>query len=371
MRPVTYWYASTAVGMAAVISYVATDAPQREKEQHIAALIAQLDHEEFATREAARTQLEQHGEAAHPQLRTAVREGSAETRWRAQAVLLQPARTSVATGMKLALIKPGAFAMGSHPADTNRRGDETLHSVRITRPFYLGVMEVTQAEYQKVMDHNPSWFAPKAGGEAAVRGFDTATFPVERVSWFDALAFCNALSERDAYEPHYRLDDVERKDKSIVRAKVTVLGGTGYRLPSEAEWEFACRAGTETPFHYGGESYGRSANAKGASVAGGYGGEIKGQNLGRATRCGSYPPNAWGLWDMHGNVGEWCFDWYDNGYYAASPRVNPTGPETGAQRVWRGGSWLLEERSCRAASRNWYPPEEAKEFLGFRVARDP
>ncbi|HQU45660.1 MAG TPA: SUMF1/EgtB/PvdO family nonheme iron enzyme, partial [Pirellulales bacterium] len=219
-------------------------------------------------------------------------------------------------GMKLRLIPAGRFWMGSPESEVERGGGERRHQVRITRPFYLGVYEVTQAEYKRVMGDNPSDFS--SGGKAAVlvSGLDTRRFPVENVSWDDATDFCEKLSDRAG----------ER------------AAGRRYRLPTEAEWEYACRAGTTTPFHFGGELSGRGANCNGNYP---YGTSVKGPYLGRTTTVGSYRDraNAFGLYDMHGNVWEWCADWYDSKYYDDSAADDPQGPAAGSFRVIRGGGW--------------------------------
>jgi formylglycine-generating enzyme required for sulfatase activity len=271
------------------------------------------------------------------------------------------------------LLKAGEFRMGSPENEPSRNKDETWHPVSISRPFYLGVYEVTQEEYKQVMNAEPSSFAPLGKRGADVRGMETDKFPVEGVSWFRAIEFCNRLSKLDSFRPYYKIDLEKQDGDNILAAKVTILGGYGYRLPTEAEWEYACRAGTQTPYHFGNSSNGSLANTRGVVIAaGGYGGDIKGPNLARTTKVGSYSAiNAWGLFDMHGNVGEWCWDLYDKDYYAGSPRKDPSGPATGNQRVIRGGSWLVTETNCRSASRFWQTPDEAKDFVGFRVARNP
>jgi formylglycine-generating enzyme required for sulfatase activity len=250
-------------------------------------------------------------------------------------------------GMNLALIPAGELLMGS-PVDEAKREDVEgpQHGVQITRPFYIGVYEVTQAEYQRVMNKNPSFYSRTGGGKSWVRGLDTDRFPVESVSWQDATAFCDALSALPE------------------EAKA----GRKYRLPTEAEWEYACRAGTTGPFHYGPSLSSSQANFKGSIP---YGGDVKGRFIGHPTPVGSYQPNAFGLFDMHGNVWEWCQDWYGSEYYAGSPSDDPRGPTSGSRRVMRGGGWGVSAMLCRSAHRN--AKVEPIDYLyssGFRVVMD-
>jgi formylglycine-generating enzyme required for sulfatase activity len=247
-------------------------------------------------------------------------------------------------GMRLARIPAGKFRMGSPADEPERDPEEVLHEVAITRPFYLGVYEVTQAQYQRLMGKNPAFFNMQRGG-----GPD---HPVEQVRWAEAVEFCNRLSNLAE----------ERK------------AGRAYRLPTEAEWEYACRAGTGTPFHAGKGLSSTQANFNGKYP---YGEAAAGPYLGKTAKVGSYAPNAWGLYDMHGNVAEWCSDWYDPDYYKNSPKGDPTGPPKGVQstgykdqffRVARGGCWLDEGRGCRAAYRFRFQPSEPYRLLGFRVA---
>jgi formylglycine-generating enzyme required for sulfatase activity len=367
----TNWLITGSLLLAAGLPLALPRAASEAEDPQVKALIERLDHEEFAERERASDELERLGEQALPGLRQALESDVFEIRWRAQRLLLAPSRKSKATGLALVLIRAGEFQMGSPDNEDGRRHDERQHRTRISRPFYVGAYEVTQEEYRHVMKTSPSWFAKTGGGSARVGDVDTARFPVERVSWFDAATFCNELSRLDHFEPYYVLEEVVREGETITSAEVTIAGGHGYRLPTEAEWEFACRAGTATPFHFGSASNGHGANLKGVTIMGGYGGVIKGPNLERTTVVGSYQPNAWGLFDMHGNVAEWCGDWYGRDYYSDAPTGDPPGPREGQQRVQRGGSWLVGEASCRSASRIGQPPGERKDFAGFRVARDP
>ena len=191
----------------------------------------------------------------------------------------------------------------------------------------MGATEVTQAQWQKVMGSKPSFFK---GDE----------LPVEQISWDGAVDFCKRLSEMPE----------EKK------------AGRKYRLPTEAEWEYACRAGTTTPFHFGSQLNGRQANCDGTLP---YGTDTKGPDLEKTSPIGTYPANAWGLYDMHGNVWEWCSDW--SGEYPTGSVTDPIGPATGSLRVFRGGCWIKDAVLCRSAYRNGDVPP-IRRFLGFRVA---
>jgi formylglycine-generating enzyme required for sulfatase activity len=247
-------------------------------------------------------------------------------------------------GMKLALIPAGKFLMGSPATESDRDPEELQHEVVISRPFYLGVYEVTQSQFEKLMGKAPSFFGAKKGG-----GPD---YPVEQVNFNQALEFCRRLSNMAE----------ERK------------AGRVYRLPTEAEWEYACRAGTATPFQCGNSLSAKQANFNGNYP---YGEGPGGPFLRKPVKVGSYPPNAWGLHDMHGNVAEWCSDWYDPDYYKTSPKQDPTGPAKGVVstgfhgqffRVVRGGCWLDEGRGCRSAYRMRFQPTEPYRLIGLRVA---
>jgi formylglycine-generating enzyme required for sulfatase activity len=236
--------------------------------------------------------------------------------------------------------------MGS-PADEKGRNSwetafdaEAHHGVTLPRPFYLGKYEVTQGQYEAALgkDHNRSSFSPLGKGKDVVKGMATGRFPVEQVSWDDALRFCDVASTR---------------------------AGRKLTLPTEAEWEYACRAGTETAFHFGSMCDGTQANCKGGLP---YGTDRKGPDLQRTCEVGSYPPNAWGLCDMHGNVMEWCRDWY--GPYAGLPTTDPEPRDKAASetRAIRGGSWYDAARNCRAAYRGRDIPSGTHDGVGFRVA---
>ncbi|MFO0846772.1 MAG: SUMF1/EgtB/PvdO family nonheme iron enzyme [Gemmataceae bacterium] len=252
-------------------------------------------------------------------------------------------------GMRFALIPAGEFWMGSPPDEEGRFADEgPVHRVELTWPFYLGVFPVTQAEYRVVTGTAPSHFCPGGGGREQVEGLDTDRFPVEMVNWDLGHLFCLRLSELPQ----------ERR------------AGRRYRLPTEAEWEYACRAGLSFagPFHQGATLSSRQANFNGREEP--YGGAAEGPWLERTCPVDAYPPNAFGLYDLHGNVSEWCADWFAAHYYEESPEADPPGPATGDRRVLRGGSWNDYGRHCRAALRYDRPPEEERTDFGFRVVME-
>jgi formylglycine-generating enzyme required for sulfatase activity len=236
--------------------------------------------------------------------------------------------------MQLTRIEPGKFRMGSPPSEAGRGGDERQHDVEITKPLSVGVNLVTQAQYEQVMGSRPSQFSSKGGAKDRVSGLNTGDFPVENVTWFDALDFCRAVSLLPA-----------------VRDKGWVVD-----LPTEAEWEYACRAGTQTPFHYGSSLSSEQANFNGDHP---YGDAAKGPFVRLPTAVGSYAPNAWGLHDMHGNVLQWCKDVYDSNYQSEEAKDN-------ARRVARGGVFNFAAKDIRSARRHHFPP--ASRNLATRVA---
>jgi len=235
-------------------------------------------------------------------------------------------------GMKFRLIPPGEFVMGSPESEEEREDNEQQHRVGITKPFWMGVYEVTQGEYERMMGSNPSYFQASGKGSDQVKGMETTRFPVEEVSWEDAVDFCQKLS------------GLQEKHSS----------GRRYRLPSEAEWEWACRAGTTTAFHHGSSLSPTQANFN--------------QVLKRTAIVGSHDNNAWGVCDMHGNVAEWCADWYDADYYQISPTHDPRGPSgSGSVRAMRGGAWTEPARIGRSARRGKCVPGLRRAHYGFRV----
>jgi formylglycine-generating enzyme required for sulfatase activity len=226
--------------------------------------------------------------------------------------------------LKMVLIPPGEFLMGSSDSDKDANvSEKPQHRVQITKPFYLGKYLVTQEQWQTVMGNNPSSYkSPKN--------------PVEHVSWDDCQQFLDKLNAKSG------------------------PGGSKFQLPSEVQWEYACRAGSTTRYCFGDDESGLDKYA------------WYGENAGKRTHpVGEKKPNAWGLYDMHGNVLEWCADWYDREYYAASPADDPTGPTSGSRRVIRGGSWSFLARFCRSAYRVGSPPETRSNNVGLRVSRVP
>ncbi|HUT90443.1 MAG TPA: SUMF1/EgtB/PvdO family nonheme iron enzyme [Thermoguttaceae bacterium] len=239
-------------------------------------------------------------------------------------------------GMELVVIPAGRFAMGSPTSDKHSYPDEKpQHRVEITIPFQLGVYPVTQEEYQLVTGANPSFCkGPRR--------------PVECVSWFDAVRFCNLLSQREGLDAYYRIDEEQ----------VSAAGGRGYRLPTEAEREYACRAGTQTKWSFGDDPERLDEYAW-----------YRGNAQSETFTVGEKAPNPWGLFDMHGHVWNWCWDWYAGDYYGQSPEKDPCGPEAGDGRVLRGGSFGDAMASARSAARFSNDASIADCFISFRLAR--
>ncbi len=237
-----------------------------------------------------------------------------------------PKNITNSIGMEFVYIPPTGdegFMMGSPATEKSREKDEKQHKVILTKDFYLQATEVTQKQWKPVMGANPSYF----------KGDNV---PVENVSWNDARKFIEKLNEKE--------------------------GANKYRLPTEAEWEYACRAGRKTAYYWGDTIDGKYCW---------YGKNTWGVGQEHAHEVKKKRPNAWGLYDMSGNVWEWCEDWYDEEYYDKSPGEDPQGPRTGDFRVLRGGSWLDDPRYCRSAFRIKYYPDFTFNGLGFRIARAP
>ncbi|MDI6687990.1 MAG: formylglycine-generating enzyme family protein [Desulfobacterales bacterium] len=226
---------------------------------------------------------------------------------------------------KMVYILPGTFMMVSPSNEPERDSDERQHEVTLTKGFYMGVTEVTQGQWKAIMGNNPSRFK----GD---------NLPVEQVSWNDCQEFIRNLNRQE--------------------------GGDKYRLPTEAEWEYACRAGTTTPFYTGNCISTDQANYNGNFPMPGC---SKGRYREKTIDVASFSPNAWGLYDMHGNVWEWCQNWY--GDYPSGNVTDPEGPSNGSYRVDRGGSWLNDAGDCRSADRGSSTPGFGYGSLGYRLAR--
>ena len=241
-------------------------------------------------------------------------------------------RIALAKGVDMTFvwIAPGKFRMGSPPEEPERREDETLHEVTLSRGFYLGIHTVTQAQWRAVMGNNPSHFKGRKRQDK--------NRPVEGVSWDDCQEFCTKVSQRE---------------------------GKRYGLPSESEREYACRAGTTTPFHFGETISTDQANYDGNYP---YNKGVQGEYRSQTTPVGNFSPNAWGLFDMHGNVWEWCQDEYLPYEELIAKNILETELMDNSARVLRGGSWSNFAWCCRAANRSRSAPSDRYYFNGFRVA---
>ena len=245
-----------------------------------------------------------------------------------------PAAVMNSIGIELIEIPVWAFTMGSPYGEYDREPNEEQANVRLTKPFFLGTTEVTQGQFNKVMGTEP-W----VGQDCVQIGEDNAA---SYVNWHDATAFCQKLTDLECRAGKLPADE-------------------SYRLPTEAEWEYACRAGTTTVYSVGDGKkrmrhyawFDRTAIDAGERYA---------------HKVGLKKPNPWGLYDMHGNVREWCSDWYD--YDNALPGgTDPVGPRQGSHRVYRGGDWGSDPEDCRSASRCYCYPSDRNDDTGFRVAR--
>ncbi len=260
---------------------------------------------------------------------------------------LGPAAAVSTAGLLLARVPAGSFVMGSPVTEAGRKETESQHTVTLSRSLFMSVTEVTQEQYERVMEINP------ANNSSCGRNC-----PVENVSWHNAVEFCNRLSQLDGFTPCYRGQDDET---------VCDFSADGYRLPTEAEWEYACRAGTTTPFNTGNAITMDQANF---NIVPPVNPAVPPDDYPHRTLpTGRYMPNAWGLLDMHGNVWEWCWDWDDDTYYSNSPDMDPSGPEAGQRRIIRGGSWNNTAEQVRSALRFRSSPRGRVDNVGFRVVR--
>jgi uncharacterized protein (TIGR02996 family) len=279
--------------------------------------------------------LEEHGETERAevlrlglQVREAPEDKKSEAAERRLRALLRdgvtaghPVRTIHEIGMKLVLLPPGSFLMGSEkPAGQGLPSHGPKHLVTLTKGFYIAIVPVTQAQWRPVLDRLP--------GGCSFKGDD---MPAHGVSWQDCQRFCEKLSNKI---------------------------GRSVRLPSEAEWEYACRAGTTTMYCFGNE----------AKYLSGY--AWFGNNVSGPQPVGQKKGNLWGLFDMHGNITEWCRDWFSDGYDSTEPRIDPAGPQKGTMRLLRGGAWYSQADLCRSPHRARNAPGESYHGYGFRVVME-
>jgi formylglycine-generating enzyme required for sulfatase activity len=266
---------------------------------------------------------------------------------------------TTSVGMKMVRIEGGTFRMGSPPNEVGRPeprpgfpDDEgPVHDVTLTGPFLMSATEITQNQYTRVTGSAPR------NSQVVQKAANASEHPVDMVSYEEAADFCRRLTDKDREQPHAR-------------------PGWAFRLPTEAEWEYACRAGTATPFAVGSrDKLVFRPQIKQALFA-----VVESDPLQDADpvepspipgKVGQFPANAWGLYDMHGNVAEWCLDWYKTGYSTEGGQENPLGPPTGDKRVVRGGSFKKPASECRSASRAAFRPSERQDSIGFRVVYAP
>ena len=238
-------------------------------------------------------------------------------------------------GMKLVLVPAGEFLMGSHYSQRTTDDSWPQHRVRITQPFYMGAYEVTQEEYERILYNRPSHFGDTGVGWQRVENLDTNRYPVDRVTWGEAVEFCRRLSELPE----------------------EAAAGRVYRLPTEAQWEYACRADTKSAY-----SFGDAINLTQANINGVSNRSAGNEPLFRTAQVGSYPPNSFGLYDMHGNVWEWCVD--GKRHYSASTQTDPQGPAA-LYCMLRGGAWDFPAEFCRSDYRT--EAMAGYVYFGFRV----
>lgn len=252
--------------------------------------------------------------------------------------------------LRMVRIPPGEFLMGAENPEPDTL-ETPFHKVRITKPFEISAVETTQVLYERVMGSNPSWFSNKRQAKDKIIE-DTSNYPVEKTTWYDAIEFCNRLSDRLGYPRYYHING----------KKVTIRGGNGYRLPTEAEWEYACRAGSKTIYCYGDD----------VDRLGDY--AWYGKNSKKSTqRVGLKKPNAFGLYDMHGNVWEWCFDSFTQDFYKSAGLEDPVNVEITPddKHMLRGGSFFDIPTFLRASFRSAIEADDQIVIKGFRVCRFP
>jgi formylglycine-generating enzyme required for sulfatase activity len=269
-------------------------------------------------------------------------------------------------------ISGGTFTMGSPYVEFNRFENETQHKVTLSG-FSIARYPVTVGEFRQFVNQTGyrTTAETSGGGKTLVNNIwqqrqdinwknpsfqQSDDCPVVEVSWFDAINYCNWLSAKEGLVPAYRIQD---------RVVSWNRNANGYRLPTEAEWECVCRAGTTTPFFTGMNITTDQANYDGSKP---YMNNPPGILRNRTLPVGSFAPNPWGVYDMHGNVGEWCWDWFDNNY-TRNDAVDPQGPPNGRERSYRGGGFLYDAQYIRSAVRDHDPPDYCNTILGFRLAR--
>ena len=246
---------------------------------------------------------------------------------------------------KMVRVPAGSFFMGSPPSKQTAGGDERpLHKVTISKDFYMGKYEVSQALYESIMHQNPSHFRGK-------------NLPVENLSWYDVQKFLIQLNIKVGCT---KPDVISLIYKSGLEA--VPLGC--FRLPTEAEWEYSARAGSQSEYHFGQTLNSDQANFDGTYP---YKNSKKGIFRNTSTKIGTFQANAFGLYDMHGNVSEWCLDGYNNGFYYLSPAVDPVNVSKATGRVIRGGCWSAIGKGIRSAYRSTYKPNLKLDVIGFRL----
>ncbi len=278
---------------------------------------------------------------------SSIQEGSTDSVPDSIPVLSPELRSEQLTGNDMILVEGGSFMMGSNTGGPEEKPE---HSVTVSS-FRIGKVQVTQALWREIMGNNPSHF--KCDNK-----------PVEGVNWYNAVEFCNRLSRIEGLNECYR--EVEREKTGLIgslfgqKTKVILcdFNANGYRLPTEAEWEYAARGGNNSlGYNYSGSEY--------LDEVGWY--TIN--STSETQEVGKKQPNELGIYDMSGNVWEWCWDWYSRSYYSSSSRTDPRGPEAGSSRVLRGGSWFNNAEYCRVSTRRRDDPDNSHVSYGFRLVR--